>query len=276
MKILLILNLIIEVILTCLIPWSKSVFFDQLSSFSIYAWYGLGCYIGISILLDIIQNFKPFLITLYTNIKRTILTQHYYNLGHKLETRSQRIQEDIKLFTINQTTVYSEYFVSGLIVLILIIQNFHFTFLILSSIIYSIFCIIISFLFKPKMIEVEKNIQQKETEFRDIIREQQYFWCEIKHLFENVIKSNIKSATVKFNYGLCVKLQTGIMTLLPYIYLLPKYLTKQISLGIMMEQASIFQLLVINMIILTQLFPQWMQAHASKQRLEELKNDIPI
>lgn len=261
--------LLLEIVVTALIPVSKSVFFNQLGTFSHNALYGLLFYLGVLVSLDAIQNFKPLLITLYTNIRRDLITKQYFNRGFDNETRNQRLQEDIKLFVVNQTTVYCEYFISGGIVLILIIQNYHFPFLVLSSIIYSVICCISAFLFKPKMIILEKQIQQQETTFRNMLK-YAYSFDYIQNLFKDVLTINVKNAYIQFYYGLLTKFQTGIVTVLPYIYFLPKYLAKQVTLGMVMEQAAIFQLLVINIFILSTLFPKWMQAKASKERLDEL------
>lgn len=266
MKYILLLNLIIEVILTCLIPESKGYFFTYLQQFNHLAWVGLFFYIGVLFSLDIIQIIKPLLQTLVANSRRHKLTEHSLDKGLEISNREQRIQEDVKLYSINSTIVYSEYFISFFIVFYLILYNRNHLLLIVASLAYSAVCIISAYLFRKKMINAEKSIQVIETLFRDEIRIRR----TSQSLLQKVLKTNINNSVVRFSYNLCVRIQTGIMTLLPFIYLLPTYLQKKITLGVMMEQASIFELLVVNMTIIVSLFPLLMQSRASKERIDEL------
>lgn len=265
MKYLLVLVLLVEIILTCLIPTATGYFFNKLESYDNAAWFGLLIYAGVRFALDVVQNLKPYTITLFANIKRLKLTEDYLEITSSVSNREQRIQEDIKFYTNNSITVYSEYFISFAIVVFLMVQNINHWILLLSALIYSAICIGSAALFRPIMIRTEKNIQIAETNFRDEVRLN--IW---PYSLKDLISINNKNALIKFNYGLCVKVQSGIMLALPYAALIPFYLAKTLTLGQLMEQASIFMLLVLNMSIIVNMYPTLMQAMASKHRIDEL------
>lgn len=264
MKYLLGLGLLIEIVLTCLIPTGKEYFFDKLQLHSKQAWIGLFFYVGILLALSIVQTLKPLLTTYVANTKRFILTNQYFQLGKDVINRDQRIQEDIKIYTSKSTAVYCEYIISFSIVVFLIFQNIHQIFLIVASIVYSVICIGAAYLYKYKLIQAEKDIQQVETDFRNHARSNNL------ETLAFVLKTNIKNSVIKFSYGICVQVQSGVMTLLPFMYLLPAFLLNRITLGAMMNKASIFELLVVNMAIIVNMWPSLMQSVASHDRVKEL------
>lgn len=261
-------TIIIEVGLTCIIPVSKGYFFNLIEAHNAtLIWIGLMSYFGNIFVLDLVQTFKPYSITRYALERRLKLTTPFekkpatYTL---VSSFAQRIQEDIKLFLTNSISVYAEYTISGLIVAYLLLTHRTEYILIGSAILYSLLFIAIAHLFKPKLVQTEKVVQQAESEFRLNVG------VGVFSLLPEVLLSNKKAATVRLYYGVFNKVQTAIMLALPYIVLLPFYLKGSITLGYLMEVSTVFDLLVLNMAIIINLFPYLAQAKASKERIDEL------
>lgn len=264
----LLLSIFLEVLLTVVIPETKGFFFSVLETKNAaLLTFALGCYFLNYVLINAQQVIKPYLQTRYSlNLRET--NQQFvcekYHLAIPIENPEQRIQEDIKLTITNFIKVWSEYLISGLIVVILIGQNHHNPLLVGTAVLYSVISVLIAYIFQPKMIIVEKIVQKQEAQFRKDITILNYL------LFPEVIKANIASAAIRLKYGLFANLQNAIMVIAPFFVLTPMYFQGTISLGDMMLIATTFDLLVLNMSILINLFPTLTQANASFERVKEL------
>jgi len=263
-------SIIIEVGLTCLIPHSKGYFFNLIEAHnSTLIWIGLAYYFGNIFVLELFQTFKPYSIIRYALERRLKLTTTFNSIPPtytSISNFAQRIQEDIKLYLQNSISVYTEYAISGLIVVYLLITHHTEYILIGSAILYSLLFVAIAYLFKPRLVKTEKTMQQNEAQFRLDINNLGF------GLLPEVLLSNKKAANVRLSYGIFNKTQTAIMLALPYIVLLPFYLKSTITLGYLMEIATVFDLLVLNMAIIINLFPFLAQAKASKERIDELNH----
>lgn len=261
---LLLVEIILEAAFTALIPKSQQYFFNLLGHFSHNIYYGLLFYFFMRFGYDICQAIKPYLQIRYSQILRESKTTAL--LGSELnqvDNVPQRLQEDIKLMYLNQITVYTEYTISGIIFFVLLIYTKDHPILVGCAILYAIISLALTYLFNPKMIYAERIIQKSEADFRKEL--------SIKNLLE-VIGYNIISAKIRLVYQLFTKLQGGLVLVLPYLFLLPAYVNKQLSLGDLIAQSSIFGLIVVNFDILIAVFPLLTQGKASKERVLELTN----
>lgn len=260
-------EIFLEIFLTCVLPWTKGYFFNLLTIKAALI-SGLFIYFGNLFLLDVLQNYKPYLIIRYGMIKREQLTYPFFghDIDHnKLDNPHQRIQEDIKLAIMNSLTVYTEYMISAFIVLWMIVASRHNIILLSSALIYSAIVIIIAYIFQPRMLLTEKEVQRTEADFRTNLGPVTLY---------NTITANIASGSIRLWFGNFSKAQNAILTVLPFIVLFPIYMKNKMSLGDIMVIATTFQVLVVNVTVLVQMFPTLMQAKASQERLLELQEVI--
>lgn len=263
----LLINIFIEIGLTCLVPFSKGHFFNvlelKLQSALLLA---LVFYFGNIVILDLSQTLKPYLIIQVAQNYRAISLNKFKNITKYLHIQAfpQRIQEDIRLYWQNKLTIISEYIISFGIILYLVISNYTQVKLIIASIIYSLVCIYLAYIFKSKLVQKEKAVQQEEAAFRINLSK-----LEFKG-FKEAIVANLQAARIKLGFGTVTTLQKNLMLILPYIFFLPFYMNGTMSLGLLMQQATIFDLLVLNFTIVINMFPLVTQTIASKERIEEL------
>lgn len=270
----LVIEVLLEVILTSVVPLSKGAFFNGLSlKATDIILYTLTIYALNLLSIELCMTFKPYIITRFGLNQRTKTTLDM-SLVHtetnslnspSIDNPSQRIQEDIKLSIMNGLTVKTEYAISGLIVLYLIIYNYSSYVLILGSLTYSLVSIGIALFFQPRMLKTEKEVQMQEAGFRKGLDNAIY--SQLGACYEAIIAA----ARVRLGYGIFSRLQSIIMLTLPYLVLLPQYVNSQLTLGQLMTTATTFDLLVVNMTILINQFPNLVTAKASQERVDELK-----
>jgi ABC-type uncharacterized transport system fused permease/ATPase subunit len=241
------------------------MFFDALSLKNEHLIYiGLMAYFFNLFFVNIVQTFKPYFEIRTGLIKRLLKTARAFHIKKDLDNIPQRIQEDIKLSIQYRIQVYAEYAISGSIVVWLIVQNYTQPILLGGSLLYSLLCIGIAYMFNPSMVRAEREIQINEANFRVAASN------GIFRSFGGVITSNIFAAKTRLAYGIANQTQVAIMTVLPYLVLIPAYVGGSMTLGNLMYFATTFELLVLNMAIVINLFPVLTQAKASHNRVKEL------
>jgi ABC-type uncharacterized transport system fused permease/ATPase subunit len=265
MKYVLITIVILEALLTSVLPYSKGWFFGSLESK--IAIYTMLLYMFMNIFsLDLVQSFKAYCVTHFALQKRSVKTCSILEKTSsfkQVDNIPQRIQEDIKLMYQNRYTVHMEYWISGLILMVIILTNIHQYWLIGCALLYASISILIAYLFNGRMIRSEKNVQRREADFRKNTTNS----CLYK-----AVQSCLVVNRVKLEYTLFTKLQNAIVLVLPYIMLLPTFIAGNMTLGDIVKVATMFQLIVINADIMISQFPILIIGKACKERVEELEN----
>lgn len=267
--VLLIIEILIESIATALMPVTEGNFINSLNKLDpIHVIYlNLALYFIMRFVYYICQAFKDYCVILYSQYLREKKTNNLIINNQTVDNIPQRIQEDIKLMYFNQVTVYTEYVISAIIFVALLIINYQHKFLVLSALAYGIISLGIAYMFNAKMKYAEKIVQKSEADFRSNLSE---YLSGIPFSFGSVLFSNIQAANIRLGYKLFTKLQGGLIILLPYLLLLPSFLAKEISMGDMVQQALVFGLLVVNFDIAISMFPYLTQGRASEERVKEL------
>ena len=279
---LLIIWIIAEALLTGCIPHTKGLLFQALSTkdssgiWMLLALYGLNIFS-----IDFFQSIKPYIVLKCALFFRTVRTKDlvFYTLNsddfrlHKLKKKldniPQRIQEDVKLSYIQRITVWVEYTISGLILVQLMWINKDLPILILSALVYAIFSVVVAFLFNPRLTKAEINTQKYEADFRAALS---------KNLFDISLLSTVnnfilKATRIQTEYLLFTKLQLFLVTIIPFLVLIPSLMSGSIDLGTLIAHQSTFGLIVVNAAILIQMYTQLIKGKASEQRVRQLEND---
>lgn len=267
MKYVLIGIILLEALLTSMLPYTKGWFFSSLEARS--GIYLMLVYLFINnFTLDLIQSFKTYCTTRYSLNKRERHSRELVLVNNKdVDNVAQRVQEDVKLMYQNRYIVYVEYWISGIILATIIVSNFNYYWLILGALTYAIISIGIAYLFNPRMCKAEKLVQSSEANYRTNYNILSFLFIANRNCLYN--------AKVKLEYTLFTKLQNSLLLIIPYLLLLPSYLLGNIMFGELIKIATMFQLLVVNADILIAMYPTLIIAKASKERVEEL-SDIDI
>lgn len=179
----------------------------------------------------------------------------------------QRIQEDIKLSYVSRITVWSEYYVSGLILVQLFILNLDEPKLILGAMLYAIISVGIAVRFNPRLTRAELMVQSAEADYRSSLVE-----CIVNITgLGDANKASLKAARIRMEYLLFTKLQLGLVAVLPYFLLIPKLLAGSIDLGLLVQHAATFGLIVVNAAIIIQMYVEYIKGTASEKRIQELE-----
>ena len=83
--------------------------------------------------------------------------------------------------------------------------------------------------------------------------------------------ANLQAGRIRMGYSLFTKLQLGIMSVLPYVVLIPELVAGDITLGTLMKHQATFALIVVNASILIQYFTILIQGKASDERVKEIE-----
>lgn len=257
-----ILVLILESLLTGLIPHSRGLLFGYLESKAGPIYIALALYFFNYLFLDFFQSIKGYLITKLSLLFRRDRTYKVLMSPiNEADNVAQRIQEDIKLSYQNRFTVWAEYFISGTIVIQLLIINLSVPLLSIAALAYAVLSVIIAYKFNPRLTRAEKTVQQEEASYRADIS------------FNNLLKANdvsLRAEKIKTEYLLFTKLQLGMVTVLPYIILIPSLLSGVIDLGTLVKHQATFSLIVVNAAILIQFYTVLIKGKASEERVKEL------
>jgi len=256
-----------ESVLTGLIPHSRGYLFELLESKTGPIYIALGIYFSNYFFLDGFQAIKSYFILKISLLHRSDRTAEVVgNTKDNVSNSPQRVQEDIKLSYHSRITVWAEYFISGTIVLQLMLINLSEPKLIFFAFVYALVSVWIAMKFNPRLTYAEKDVQQKEASYRTTLVD------NLKDItgLGSANSSSMKAAMVRMQYLLFTKLQLGLLTVIPYVVLIPSLLDGSIDLGTLVKHQATFALLVINAAILIHLYPLYIQGKASEERVKEL------
>jgi len=257
-----------ESVLTGLIPHSRGYLFELLESKTGPIYIALGIYFSNYFFLDGFQAIKSYFILKISLLHRSDRTAEVVgNTKDNVSNSPQRVQEDIKLSYHSRITVWAEYFISGTIVLQLMLINLSEPKLIFFAFVYALVSVWIAMKFNPRLTYAEKDVQQKEASYRTTLVD------NLKDItgLGSANSSSMKAAMVRMQYLLFTKLQLGLLTVIPYVVLIPSLLDGSIDLGTLVKHQATFALLVINAAILIHLYPLYIQGKASEERVKELR-----
>ena len=265
--------LLLEAVLTGIIPTTRGYLFEQLDHKSQLAWLGVGIYFVNYLILTAVQSFKPWLLLkvslLYRNIRTAAVMARLVDTIDTVEVTNipQRIQEDIKISYLARFTVWSEYLISGLILVQLIIMNVSVPLLVVASLVYAGVSVWIAKKFNPKLTHAEIISQQEEASYRTSLGVK--LWNIVPLFAAN--KAITKAQTLRLQYALFTNTQMALLLVLPFLVLLPAFLAGVLSFGELMAHQATFDLIVVNAAILISMYVTLVQGNASEHRVQELE-----
>lgn len=265
---LLALTVILEIIVTVLIPNIRSGFYNALQAKDSvsFGWF----LVGYSIMLCVITASavaKPYLqqtLALYKQMK-LMARFNVANLhGRKTDKTAQAATESAILCYRNYYEVYSEVVISAVIVVSLYVINYNQTSLILLASGYSIGAILVSFLFKKPLLGRELEVQTSTAKYRESISMHEVTRSKTRRYLTalyDMVKLN--SAFILFKSS-----KNTLAAILPLAILAPQYFSGKFTLGEYMAQVATFELIVINFTILIIFYKNFLQARTSREIIE--------
>lgn len=267
--------LILEALATGLIPHSKGFLYDILQSKVGPVWVAIGIYLINYLLLYITQSVKDYAgVNLYTRMRadRTeeVIKKIYDSKDTVLvDNLEQRIQEDVKWSYRLRMDVWVEYFISGLIVIQLVIINMDEPSLVISALSYAAVSVWIAKKFNPRLTSSQRDLRKDEANFRTDLST-----GLTTNLLGEANKATMVESKVRMQYRLFTNTQLSVMQVIPYLVMVPSLMSGDVTLGTLVKYQSSFALLVINAGILIVLYDTYTKGQASEQRVKEIEEKL--
>lgn len=265
--------IITEIVATALIPeWRKS-FYDILQTKNEAAFpLALTFFFILMLGLGAVQGLKIWIGQLVSVEWRKAVTELFEtHRKEKLpENPTQAYTESLRNSTEQYLQVGVEIFISSAIIVSLLWVNLNNTFIITSSLIYSVIIIAVTWLFKKPLILTDKEKQIADGKLREVLANN----GNIKETFLQSLKAYYDYIRINMYFILFGRLKGALAAIIPMVFLSGAYFSGQLTLGQYMAESSTFELIVVNTTILVIMFPSLTTARASynivKQYYKEL------
>lgn len=276
-----------EIILTALIPMWREYFYNILeqknanlfTSSLIYftaLMAGLGAVQGLKVWIGQLISFS----VRFAATK--ILFKRWVKGSKTQDNYTQSMTEALRNATELYLQIAVEITISASIVVLLMIQNFHHTSIVLASIIYTVVVSVMAGIFNRPLMTSDRNWQAAEGHLRETISDianNQHNYT-YKEKLQKVVETYATYIRVVMYFTLFSRVKGALSSLVPYILLASSYFSGALTLGDFMSQVSIFELIVINSTIVLLMYPQLTKARVSYNlakdfyhKTEEIKND---
>lgn len=277
--------LIVEIVMTCVIPMWRSYFYDILQNKD-QALFATSMVYFILVVgsLGMAQGLKQWVSRMLSFELRQagtkVIMKPWTKLPNKnIKNYTQAMTESLR----NSTELFldsaMEIFISGFIVIVLLIQNLHNTMIVLAALGYTVVVSILALVFNKPMIRSDRKWQESEGTFRealsDIAKEEGDYTSKEK--FKSLAFNYYRYIKVVMGFTLFTRMKGSLGTLVPYALLASSFFAGTISLGDFMGAVSTFELIVVNSTILLIIYPNLNRARASyaisKKFFEEVQNE---
>jgi vitamin B12/bleomycin/antimicrobial peptide transport system ATP-binding/permease protein len=268
-----------EIVLTCLIPEWRNIFYGALAVKSLGIFKQSIIYFVILITsLTVVQSLKTWLAQKLALKFRTqmvnILTNKWFNAQNieQIDNADQRINQDTDICTSTTIAVILECLISGAIVISLFIETFSKLNLVFASGVYTLIVVLGAILFRQVLIVREINRQKAEANHRFSLAELRCGQGSVLNsltIYEQVKTTCLAQIKTLMHFSIFNRSQNNFSSVAAYLVLAPAFFGGVITLGQFMGDVAIFELLVINATILVQLYPDITRASASWIRIKE-------
>lgn len=273
--------LILEVVLTALIPTWRAYFYGLLAAKHAHlAIKGLLLYFGLIGGIVAIQSLKILARTILAIHNRKYITDQLHSRWQQFseDTKKginfieQRMNLDTHQATILGLIVVNECAISLFIVIWLIITTKQTT-LMLASIGYTLISLVLMKLFNKPMIDADINLQVAEADQRrELTKMSMGLAARLGATWSDVAYRLKRMAMLTLGYNSFLGLQGGLASIAAFMIILPAYFVGTMDFGAVMGSVSSFELIVLNGTILLNLYPQLITCIASWKRIQLVYN----
>ena len=276
----------VEIVFTVAIPMWREGFYNILQKkdllhFNHQLWYLVALLGGLSL----VQSFKQYMCNVFSfewrrpnmlDLRKRLM--RYVRRNKQLpDNYGQAIAEATRWTTSNYVIVWAELIISGGIVIGLLAQNYDKPMLMGASVAYSVLTLLIAKFFNRPLTRAQHEIQSAEGKYRDNMG----LWAKGgeytgKTDFRTFISKYYLLIRTNLNYTLFMSGQSTIANLAPYILIGPLYFASKITLGDFMAQVSIFELLVINLTVFRNLYPELAVARGAQAIIDNFRRATDV
>ncbi len=278
-SILLLAIVVAEIVATIMIPVAKKFLFDAIEIKVIATFMGgMWFFFGIMALFCFCQGFKFYVGhrvgLIVRNALVAVLKQKWSSrvaTKSRVDNLDQRVQEDSRLATEMYIEILIEMVVSFFIVVGLVVQMWGSWLLMGLALLYSAIIMGLTYFFHRPMVDSEKQLQRSEANFRYTLASIVMDLKDrcIKSPYGVVINKYLRYIKIVMGFTLFNKLTGSLVSIVPFLILVPLFFDGGITLGAVVAGVSQFDLMVINVTILIYLYPRFTKALASHERIKE-------
>lgn len=266
----LIVVLITEIVLTVLIPEWKNKFFNVLQQKDYSQFTGaMILFVGLMLGLGIVQGLKTWVGQLFSFAFRIsgskILLKKWVKSGVDADNHTEAQTSSLNSVTELPVRVASEVFISGAIVIMLIVMNIGQPAIVISATIYTMAIMLIAKLFNRPLVGTHHELLRTEGKYREAIGAIHNGKGDhsSKRKFLQLVEAYYTYIKVRMGFNLFSAVKGSLATLVPYLLMAPKFFDGTITLGEFMAAVSTFELIVVNSTIIVLLYPEMTKIVAS-------------
>lgn len=262
--------LVVEIVLTCIIPMWKQYFFDVLNTKDSAEFpTALMYFFALMLSLGSVQGIKTwigqklaFQIRIAGN--KTLLKAWVYS-PHTTKNYTQPITESLHNWTNLSLVIFIEVLISASIIIGLVVANWNSPLIVLGALVYTIIIMLIAIVFNKPLVNSNVHYQSTEGIYRESISDIANGNGDYssKSKFKEVASAYTKYIRNLMYFTLFSKLKLSTASAIPFILLAPAYFSGSMTLGDFMAGVSTFELLVINSTILLAMYPEYTKMIAS-------------
>lgn len=175
-----------------------------------------------------------------------------------IDNPDQRIAEDVRLATDTFIKVGLEFFISAVLVVILLVQAISYPKIALAAIVYTVVVSLLASRFRRPLINVDIELQHKEADYRlslaKISLKQGDF--SAKQNLARVVESVKRQLGLLTGFNIFSAAQNSFSVFVPWLLLAPALFSGNLTFGEFMANTALFELIVVNSTIAVTLYPE--------------------
>ena len=266
----LVLVVVIEIVLTVLIPEWKSNFFSVMQAKDVDKfWVAIALFAALMLSLGAMQGVKTWLAQTFSfefrRVASKILLKKWVKGGKTIKNYTQAQTEALRYVTEIPVMITTEAFISLFIVISLLLVNLDKPTVVISSLVYTLAVIVVAKIFNKPLVTTHTVLQETEGSYREAISDIQNGHGDFssKQKYLNVTVAYLKYIKTQMYFRLFGTLKGSLTSIVPYVLMAEGYFSGAYTLGQFMAAVSTFELIVINATILVQLYPESTKVVAS-------------
>lgn len=273
--------IIIEIVMTCLIPTWRSYFYNILQAkdenlfitsliYFFLLMTGLGAAQGLKVWVGQLLSFEV------RQQATKLLLKTWVYANKKVNNYTQAMTEALRNSTELYLEIVVEVVISMSIVVLLLIANLHNVPILIASLAYTAIASLLAILFNRPLISSDFEWQSAEGRFREAIGDIANGNGDYssKGKFLVLVESYYRYIRIVMVFTLFSRVKSSLSSIVPYVILATPYFSGEISLGDFMSGVAVFELIVINSTILIMLYPKLTKARASYLLSKEFYSHI--
>lgn len=270
-----------EIYMTTQIPVWRTEFYNIMEQKQQALFAGiLVKFIGMMFFLGAAQGLKVWVGTLVSFQIRVaaskLLLKTWVYANKKVKNYSQAMTESLRYSTELFLEILVELTISGAIVVMLIVNNWHKPDILVAALAYTVVVTIVAHMFQKPLISKDMQWQQAEGEYREAIVDISNGNGDFssKRKFLTLVDSYKKYTKTIMFFTLFTQVKASVSNLVPFLMLSAPYFAGSITFGEFMGGTSTFELIVINSTILVLLYTKLTKAKSAYRITKEFWQNL--